>query len=122
MPGNCSAKRYAWQLQCQAVSTVATGSTIALLLCSGTTQRAKAENRLCCLLHCWMHCFAIHDGRSHVLAAGGPLSFALPVAGMRASLVQLEAEADSMRFVVNTSPGKILGGWCRSDDTRLQAR
>jgi hypothetical protein len=43
------------------------------------------------------------------VAAGGPLSFALPVAGIRASLVQLEAEADSMRFVVNTSPGKILG-------------
>jgi hypothetical protein len=42
-------------------------------------------------------------------AAGGPLSFVLPVAGIRSSIVQLEAEADSMRFVVNTSPGKILG-------------
>ncbi|KAF6259714.1 dihydrouridine synthase-domain-containing protein [Scenedesmus sp. NREL 46B-D3] len=41
--------------------------------------------------------------------AGGPLSFALPVSGIRSSLVQLEAEADSMRFVVNTSPGSILG-------------
>jgi hypothetical protein len=42
-------------------------------------------------------------------AAGGPLSFALPVSGIRSSLAQLEAQADSMRFVVNSSPGKILG-------------
>ncbi|KAF8065442.1 HAP2 [Scenedesmus sp. PABB004] len=43
-------------------------------------------------------------------APGGPLSFALPLAGVRASLVQLEAEADSLRFVVAASPCKILGG------------
>jgi hypothetical protein len=47
--------------------------------------------------------------RVTLLPAGGPLSFALPVSGIRSSLVQLEAQADSMRFVVNTSPGKILG-------------
>ncbi|WIA16742.1 hypothetical protein OEZ85_013396 [Tetradesmus obliquus] len=41
--------------------------------------------------------------------AGGPLLFALPVTGIRSSLVQLEATADEMRFIVNTSPGKILG-------------
>lgn len=29
--------------------------------------------------------------------------------GIRSSLVQLEATADEMRFIVNTSPGKILG-------------
>lgn len=43
------------------------------------------------------------------VAPGGPLSYALPASGIRSSLVQLEAEADSLTFVVNSSPGKILG-------------
>eukprot|EP00877_Chromochloris_zofingiensis_P011445 jgi/Chrzof1/6554/Cz19g00260.t1 len=38
---------------------------------------------------------------------GGPLSFALPVTGKRNSLITLAASADSLRFVVNASPGKI---------------
>eukprot|EP00775_Hariotina_reticulata_P002496 gene2496-2799_t len=38
---------------------------------------------------------------------GGPLSFALPLNGIRASVVLLEASADSIKFVTNTSPGKI---------------
>lgn len=42
---------------------------------------------------------------------GGMLSFALPVSGIRSSLVLLEAAADSISFVTNTSPGRILGAW-----------
>ncbi len=40
---------------------------------------------------------------------GGPLSFALPVTAKRSSVVTLEAVADSMRLVVNSSPGNISG-------------
>jgi hypothetical protein len=33
----------------------------------------------------------------------------LPLNGIRASVVLLEASADSIKFVTNTSPGKIAG-------------
>jgi hypothetical protein len=31
--------------------------------------------------------------------------------GIRSSVVQLEASAESLRFITNNSPGRILGGW-----------
>eukprot|EP00879_Flechtneria_rotunda_P030746 GHRR01033419.1.p1 GENE.GHRR01033419.1~~GHRR01033419.1.p1 ORF type:complete len:158 (+),score=40.91 GHRR01033419.1:1102-1575(+) len=40
---------------------------------------------------------------------GGPLSFVLPVTGIRSSLVLLEAQADSISFITNVSPGRIIG-------------
>lgn len=37
------------------------------------------------------------------------MSFALPITGIRSSVVQLEAVADNIKMIVNVSPGKILG-------------
>ncbi|KXZ55774.1 hypothetical protein GPECTOR_2g1324 [Gonium pectorale] len=50
--------------------------------------------------------------------AGGPLSFALPVASQSASLVTLSVAADGVRLITNRSPGKISGARvCRFGDT-----
>lgn len=48
------------------------------------------------------------DSQLRSFGRSGPLAFALPVAGVRPSLVLLEASADSLRLVVNASPGRIL--------------
>lgn len=47
--------------------------------------------------------------KHHRAPGSGEIAFALPVTSRRSSLITVEVAADAMRFITNSSPGRLTG-------------